>query len=431
MRNRLRLVGVVLVVTAIAGACGSSTTRHSTPPGPARDPAGVKLIGSAHEVPLPNAAALRAAAASEAQFAVALYGELASAKDDVAIAPSSIATVLGMIAAGAHGATEAQLDGALRVALPAAERDAGIGGLARSFANRTRRGVTLGEVDQAWLQKGRSVLTPYADTLAGAYDAPLATIDFDHAAAAAATINRWFGEHTHGKIKQLIDAGDLDPSTALVLTDAVYLDAKWAHGFDPKRTASDPFHLANGTVANVPTMHMSSEDFEKGPSLGYAAGDGWNAVSLPYVGNELEMDVIVPDDLASFEAQLSAQLPGALAALRPAHVVVSMPRFDTRVQTDLVEPLQKLGIHDAFDANAADFSGIDGQHDLYVSDVMHEVVVHVDESGTVAAGATAGIMRQSAAPIMQTVNVDKPFVYAVRDRTTGAILFLGSITDPR
>jgi len=229
----------------------------------------------------------------------------------------------------------------------------------------------------------------------------------------------------------LLDAGDLDPATALVLTDAVYLDAQWAHGFDPKLTAPAPFHFANGTTANVSTMHLDSSKFAKGPTLGYAAGAGWKAVSLPYIGNELEMDVVVPDELGAFERSLGTKLPGVLAALRPAHVRVSMPRFDAKVQTDLVEPLRRLGVRDAFDSTTADFSGIDGKRDLFVSDVKHEVVVHVDEQGTVAAGATAGIMRSSAAEIVPVVNVDKPFVYVVRDRTTGAILFLGRITDPR
>ena len=346
------------------------------------------------------------------------------------IAPSSIATVLGMITA-ARGPTETQLAAALHVALPASERDAAIGGLAQSFADRSRRGVVLNEVDQAWLQRGRSVLTPYADTLAGDYGAPLATIDFAQADAAAATINGWFGEHTHGKITKLVQPGDLDASTALVLTDAVYLDAQWAHGFDPKRTAPAPFHVAGGTTADVPTMHLDSSDFKGGPSLGYAEGDGWTAVALPYTGDQLEMDVIVPDDLAAFESSLdAAELSAVLGALKPSGVQLSMPRFDVDVKTDLVGPLQQLGVRDAFSPMSADFSGIDGKPDLYVSDVQHEVVVHVDENGTVAAGATAGFLKSTAIEVMPVVNVDKPFIYAVRDRTTGAILFLGRITDP-
>ena len=315
---------------------------------------------------------------------------------------------------------------ALHVQLPASQLHAAIGGLARVFAERTGEGVTLNEVDQAWLQQGRSVLGPYADTLAGAYGTPLATIDFANAGAAAATINAWFGEHTHGKITKLLDASDLENQTALVLTDAVYLAAQWKFAFDPKLTAPAPFRVPGRSPVNVPTMHNGADRM-----LGYGAGDGWKAVALPYKGNQLEMDVIVPDDIHAFESSLEADRLTSLAgSLHPAYVALSMPRFDSRVRTDLVQPLQKLGITDAFDSARADLSGIDGAHDLYVSDVKHEVVVHVDEKGTVAAGATAGVVSESG-HLVNVLKVDKPFVYVVRDRATGAILFLGRVTDPR
>ena len=142
--------------------------------------------------------------------------------------------------------------------------------------------------------------------------------------------------------------------------------------------------------------------------------------------------MIVPDDLPAFESTLDGdRLAAVISALRPTNAIVSMPRFDATVQTSLAAPLERLGIRDAFDPTKADLSGIDGEHDLYVSDVIHEVVVHVDEQGTVAAAATAGVIRASAVERQTVVQVDKPFVYVVRDRTTGAILFLGRITDPR
>ena len=157
-----------------------------------------------------------------------------------------------MIETGARGATAQQLRDVLHVQLPEAGLAAAVGGLAQSFAGRSRAGVTLREVDQAWLQNGRSVLAPYADTLAGSYGAPLAAIDFTDPAAAATTVNAWFGAHTHGKISQLLTADDLQ-NAVLVLTDAVYLDAQWAHGFDPKLTAPAPFDTASGGAVNVPT----------------------------------------------------------------------------------------------------------------------------------------------------------------------------------
>jgi serpin B len=425
MRKTLRSLSAVLVVAVLAAACGSSTAKAVKPRPPVDS--GPKLVGKGVRPAPPSGELVRAAAEGEERFAVALYRELATDSGNVAIAPSSIATVLGMIAAGARGTTEQQLIDALHVQLPASQLHRAIGGLAQVFAERNGDGVTLNEVDQAWLQQGLSVLGPYADTLAGSYNAPLATIDFARAATAAATINTWFDRHTHGKIPKLIDAGDLDSATALVLTDAVYLDAQWRFGFDPKLTAPAPFHTPGGAAVSVPTMHNDPEQ-----TLGYASGPGWAAVALPYVGKQLEMDVIAPDDLHAFEAGLSGDhLASILASLRSAHVALALPRWDSRVQTDLVGPLQRLGIKDAFSTTAADLSGIDGKHDLYVSDVKHEAVVHVDEKGTVAAGATAGVVQATAGIRATVMNVDQPFVYVVRDVATGAILFLGRVTDPR
>ncbi len=425
MRNSLRRLVVVLAVSVLAAACGSSSPKAAKPHPPVDQ--GPKLIGKGARPAPPSLAVLRAAASGEERFAVELYRELAPAPGNVAIAPSSITTVLGMIEAGARGKTAQQMVEALHVPLPASELHAAIGGLAQTFANRSGPGVTLTEVDQAWLQQDRSVLGPYADTLSKLYGAPLAVIDFAHAAAAAATINAWFDQLTHGKITELLDASDLDAQTALVLTDAVYLAADWKLAFDPKLTKPAPFHLGAGSSVNVPTMSYGDDH-----RFAYGAGTGWREVVLPYKGNELEMDVIVPDDLGAFESTLNAaRLASILRDVHPEYVVLSMPRFESRVQSDLVPPLQKLGITDAFSPYAADLSGIDGRQDLFVSAVKHEVVVHVDEKGTVAAGATAGIAELSAGHQTTVLTVDKPFVYVVRDRATGAILFLGRVSDPR
>ena len=422
MTRSLRCIGVVLVAAVLAAACGSSGPKAVKPHPPVDQ--GPKLAGKGAHAAKPTAAALRAAAAGEEQFAVALYRELARAPGNVAVAPSSIATVLGMIVAGAHGTTEQQVLDALHVQLPASQLHGALGGLPQAFADRSGDGVTLAEVDQAWLQQGLSVLGPYSDTLAGSYNAPLASIDFAQASAAAATINAWFAEHTHGKITKLIDAGDLDASTALVLTDAVYLAAQWKYAFDPKLTKPTPFHPATGPAVNVPTMSYGEAQL-----LAYGSGNGWREVVLPYKGNALEMDVIVPDDLASFESTLdAARLASILRDVHPGNVYLSLPRFDARVSSDLIDPLKKLGITDVFSPVNSDLSGIDGRPGLFVSAIKHQVVVHVDEQGTVAAGATAGVVSVSAVSPSTVLKVDRPFVYVVRDRTTGAILFLGRVS---
>ena len=298
-----------------------------------------------------------------------------------------------------------------------------------------RVGVALDEVDQAWLQQGRSVLTPYADTLAGPYGAPLATIDFDHAGAAAPTINSWFSDNTHGKITKLLEASDLENQVVLVLTDAVYLDAQWAHGFDPKRTAPAPFHTAAGTVENVPTMHLDGAAIESGPRLGYAAGTGWKAVALPYEGNRAgdgRSRSRRPPRIRGDVRRRPTRCP-VLGALQPANVVLSMPKFDVSAcNPTWSRRSSNSACTTCSTRTRADLSGIDGRPDLFVSAVKHEGRRARRRAGHRGRRRDrAGVGEASAAPLETVVQIDKPFVYVVRDRATGAVLFLGRVADPR
>lgn len=427
MRKVSAVVAGVLV-SALLAACGSSgSPRISSPPdtGPPAPVSKVALTRSGEPGPLPPAAQLQAAGHGEEAFALALFGELTAQTGNLAIAPSSIATVLGIVAAGAKGATEQQLVAALRVPLPAAQLHAAIGGLVRTLAARTTPGVTLSEVDQTWVQQKLRLVPGFTATLTRDYAAPLATIDFADTQRAAATINGWVSEQTHGKITQLISPGQLD-AAQLVLTDAVYLDAQWQNGFDASRTDDQPFHLADGSTVSVPTMNQEGV-------FAVGHGAGWTAIALPYKGDQLEMDVIVPDDLARFEKGLdAATLDRVVASMQPAGIDLALAKFGFRTRFDnLKDPLGKLGVVDAFDRERADFSGMTTGAHLFLSAVVHEAFVHVDEQGTVAAGATGGVMSKASAMVTTPLRVDKPFVFLVRDRTTGAIVFLGRVTDPR
>jgi len=432
MRRSPAVAAVVGCLVVLLAACGSSG-KVATPtgagtttlPAPAPTDPNVVLTRSGEPGALPASDVLTAAGTCEQAFALALYGQLATRKGNLAIAPTSTATVLGMVAAGAKGATEQQLVDALRVPLPADRLHAAIGGLVRTLATRSGAGVTLREVDQAWVQQGLQLLGDFTRTLTRDYAAPLASIDFANTQRAADTINRWVSEKTDAKIPKLVSPDVLD-AAELVLTDAVYLDAKWEHGFDPKLTKDEPFHLAGGSTVAVPTMHQTEH-------LGAAAGSGWTAVAIPYRGYSLELDVIVPDDLARFEHDFGrARLAQIVAGMKPANVALTLPKFEFRAHFDnLKDPLATLGVRDAFDPDRADFSGMTGRRDLFLSSVVHAAFVHVDEQGTVAAGATGGIMEPTSAEVVLPVRVDKPFVFVVRDKATGAVVFLGRVTDPR
>ncbi|MDQ1435838.1 MAG: hypothetical protein QOF59_2654 [Actinomycetota bacterium] len=423
------VAALVIGLVVLLAACGSSgkVTTPNTPgtTAPGRTDPNVVLTRSGTPGGLPETDVLTAAGRGEQAFALALYGEVATRQGNLAIAPTSIATVLGMVAAGAKGATEKQLVDALRVPLPAAQLHAAIGGLVRTLATRSGEGVMLREVDQTWVQQNLRLLGDFTRTLTRDYAAPLASIDFRNTHRSADTINRWVSAKTNGKIPKLVTPDVLD-AAELVLTDAVYLDAKWEHGFDPKLTKNEPFHLGAGSTVSVPTMHLNEH-------LDAATGAGWTAVAVPYKGKALEMDVIVPDDLARFEQDFGpARLDEIVAGMKPANVALALPRFEFRAHFDnLKNPLGAMGVRDAFDPDRADFSAMTGKKDLFLSTVVHEAFVHVDEQGTVAAGATGGIMEPTSAEVVVPVRVDKPFVFVVRDKATRAVVFLGRVTDPR
>ncbi|OFW64012.1 MAG: hypothetical protein A2135_03870 [Actinobacteria bacterium RBG_16_67_15] len=269
----------------------------------------------------------------------------------------------------------------------------------------------------------------YLDLLARNYGAGIRLVDFREAAEEArVAINAWVADETNDRITDLIPQGAIDELTRLVLVNAVYLDATWARPFDPEVTFDAPFFRLDGTEVSVATMHayqMTSQ---------YAAGDGWQAIDLPYTGDELSMVIVVPDSgrFAEVEALIAVGLLGEVrTALDTAIVDLSLPKFEMRNQLSLVEALRSLGIAQAFDPGVADFTGISTEDQLYVSDVIHEAFIAVDEAGTEAAAATAVIIGTTSLPTdIVSLEIDRPFLFFLQDRTTGAVLFLGRVVDP-
>ena len=251
-------------------------------------------------------------------------------------------------------------------------------------------------------------------------------VDYDGATEQARkTINGWVSDETHERIPELIPSGAISPATVLVLTNAVYLKAPWARPFRKEDTADAPFHRLDGSSVDVPMMHQSTK-------LSFAEGDGYAAVELPYAGNKLAMLLVVPDE-GQFDAVMAgmdaAALDGIAAGLSGYQVTLAMPKFEFRTQVGLNDVLSQLGMPTAF-GDGADFSGMTTQTDLFISAVLHEAFISVDEEGTEAAAATAVIMDETAAAQPAELTIDRPFIFAIRDTETGAVLFLGSVTDP-
>jgi serine protease inhibitor len=372
------------------------------------------------------------AALATTAFGLDLLRTAAYGSGNVVLSPTSVALALAMARAGAAGETATQMDAVLHDA-PQAASGNGLNSLEQSLAglsgpvkvNGQDQQLTLRIANAPFAQRGYPLEQAYLDTLAAKFGAGLRLVDFSgDIQGAKESINGWVSDQTEKRISNLLDT--LDPLTRLVLVNAIYLKAPWQTPFEAAGTAGQPFTRLDGSVVSVPTMTAVVD-------ASYARGSGWQAVELPYAGGSLAMTIVVPDDLAPFDRSLTGDEFGRIvAALAPTPVDLALPRFKTETRADLNGPLSELGMPLAFDPGRADFSGITTQERLFIAAVVHQATISVDENGTEATAATAVVMAAAsiAAPQPISVRIDRPFIFAVRDTSTGAVVFLGRIVDP-
>ena len=367
-------------------------------------------------------------------FAFDLYGALKGTQGNLFYSPYSISQALAMTYAGARDTTEKEMADTLHFILPQDRLHPAFNSLDQQLKARGQgakgkdgKGFRLNIVNAIWGQAGYSFLADYLDLLAQNYGAGLRTLDFRTAPEISRqTINKWVADQTEQRITDLIPPGGIDPLTRLVLTSAIYFNAAWANNFEKNLTQPAPFHLLDGSTVDVPMMRQAER-------LGYAAGEGYQAVSLPYDGRELEMIVLLPDGgkFAEFEKSLDAGRAGSIIKdIVPKQVALSLPRFKFESEFSLGNVLADMGMPVAF-SSQADFSGMTGNHELSISRVVHKAFVGVDEAGTEAAAATAVIMRATAMPVTpQEVTIDRPFIFLIRDIQTGSVIFVGRVVNP-
>jgi len=299
--------------------------------------------------------------------------------------------------------------------------------------------IMLSIANRLFAQKGYDFREPFLALVKQNFGAAFEPIDFVHDASGATRhINQWVADQTHDRIRDLIPTGALDEMTRLVLANALYLKAPWADPFSEKATKPEPFHVHGGTPVDVPMMRKMDQH------LSYAKREGFTAVSLPYVGSDLQFVVLLPDDvngLRALESKLTADILAECAKLEAHDVDLHLPKLKIEPPTiALAEKLQALGMTTAFNQprGSANFDRMAPRKPndyLYISQVFHKTFIAVDEKGTEAAAATAvAMMRATAlAPKRQPVEVkiDRPFIYAIQHVPSGVCLFLGRVTDPR
>jgi serpin B len=377
---------------------------------------------------------LAALVAGNNAFAFDLYQVLKQENANLFYSPYSLSEALAMTYAGARGETEKDMAKALSFDLPQNRLHPAFNSLDLQLKQRGEGakgkdggGFRLNVANAIWGQKDYRFLDEYLDVLAQNYGAGLRIVDFiNETEQSRLTINKWVSDQTEEKIKDLIPEGVINQLTRLVLTNAIYFNAAWEHPFQEHATSDGQFHLLDGGDVNVPMMRQSE-------SFGYAEGDGYQAVELPYDGREMSMVVLLPaaGQFNTFEDKLNAEFVTAITGnLKIQRVSLTMPKFEYESSFGLKKALDTLGMGVAF-TDAADFSGMDGKHDLLIQDVVHKAFVSVDESGTEAAAATAVIVGLTSAPAEPVVmTIDRPFIFFIRDMQTGSIIFVGCVLKP-
>ena len=342
------------------------------------------------------------------------------------ISPLSVHADLAMVADGASGQTLAQMRKTLAVSgIDEASSNAAYANLlARLDASKD---VVVSVANSLWIDKGFSVEPSYLTTNERYFGAEIRSLDLQ-APSAVTAINDWVSSATKRKITQLLDSTP-PADTVMFVINATYFKGDWVSPFDANQTQKEPFHLASGT-ADVDMMHQTSE-------WSYAQTPDVQAVELPYKGDTVRMVVLLPSESSSLDKLVSSLTPERFASIRASlattRVALSLPKTEVRWGASLVSELKALGMTDAFSRDSADFSRISTSEGLFIQDVLHKTYLRVDEKGTEAAAVTSTQIGTTAAPVNPPVQmtVDRPYLMAIVDNDSGAVLFLAAVRDPR
>jgi serpin B len=371
---------------------------------------------------------VRAIARGNNQFAVDIYRGLTAAKpgENVLVSPLSISTALAMTYAGARRETAEQMAGALHFTLPEDRLHAAFGDLLADLG-ATRQGYELGIANRLFGQEGFGFEQPFLATLESAYAAPLEQLNFTgDPEGSREHINNWVAEKTSDRIKDLLPRGSIDDGTRLALTNAVYFNGDWKHQFKKEATRQAPFYFSDGGQTQASLMHQKRV-------FNYGRFGDVQMLEMPYLGDDLSMVVMLPDavsGLEALEALLSADvLDTRFAAMDEREVEVYLPKFTFKSSFELPGALQSLGITDLFIEGIADLTGM-ADAGLFITGAFHETFIDVNEEGTEAAGATGIIGGVTSVPPPPPVfRADHPFLFALRDRHTGSLMFVGRVME--
>jgi serine protease inhibitor len=369
-------------------------------------------------------------ARADTQFALDLYADLKARPGNLFFSPYSILTCLALCYSGASGNTHKQMAEVLHLPPNQQTLNAAVGPLQQALDRaQVQDGVRLRIANALWAQDGHPFLPAFLALARTQYQANLNQADFKTSPASAIhAINRWISERTEGKIPAMLGPGSLNEATRLVIANAIYFKAAWMRPFPKTETKSQPFFVSGGRQAQVQMMHHMD-------TIPYTENRQFQAVELPYTGDALAMLILLPkrgQSLEELESDLTpAFLANCLKAMNTRKVNLFLPRFKLDMALELAPELAKMGMPDAF-SRKADFSGIDGARNLFVSAVSHKARVEVGEEGTEAAAATTAHFSMLAVPAHRpppppVFRADHPFLFFIREKSAGVLLFVGRL----
>jgi serpin B len=356
-------------------------------------------------------------------FAFNLYHQLIDLDENLVFSPHSLSLALGMTYAGARSETEAQMAQALHFNLHQSELHPAFNSLDQNLAER--ESVELHLVNVVWGSSSTNYLDAFLDTLAENYGAGIRVLDFSYPEESRKEINQWMSNHTEDRIHEILPPGAIHGETELILTNAIFFKAPWENPFPENGTQGAEFTLVNGDVILVDMMTQTSQ-------FRYVNISEAEVIEIPYEGDELSMLVILPDigNFELFARDMDAKiLEQITSGLQPSVVQLSLPNFQFEYKEQIKEHFINLGMVDAF--GDADFSNIDGSHELFIDQVYHQAFIDVGESGTEAAAGSAVVMSRKGIPESDiTLSIDRPFIFLIQDNQSDAVLFLGHVLDP-
>lgn len=425
MKKNYRLLSYVLIASILMTACGGNVSTQMT-----------KSDLNREKSPAVANDDLQTLVDGNNSFALDIYQSLHSENGNLILSPFSMSLALVMTYAGARGNTESQMADVLHFTEGQDKTHPAFNSLDLALENdpinldKDQEPLKLNIANGVWAEQTFSFLPEFLDTIALNYGAGVQLVDFvNNFENERVGINNWVSDKTEDRINDLLPDGSLNADTRMVLVNAIYFKADWSTQFDANSTHDADFHLLDGTEITTPTMN----DVRFG--IPYVQGDGYQAVELSYAGETAAMDIILPDEgnFEAFESSFNKDIyDEILQGMGPSNsLTLSLPKFEFTKDFGLAAALSDMGMKDAFDRGAADFSGMTGKKDLFISDVIHKAFVAVDEEGTEAAAATAVSMEAAGAMMPETSFIaDRPFIFIIRDTLNGQILFIGRVLNP-